>query len=85
MKNKSARPVVLSIPSADDIRDYPYHLYEQSNCVSGQDLNHWLEATACLRANIPTHRSGTRLHLHVNGPDSGELSLLATKASILAS
>jgi len=85
MKNKSIRPLVLSKPSEDDIRDYAYHLYEQSSCATGHDLDNWLEATACLQANIPLHRSGTRLHQHINGPESGELSALSTEARVFAS
>lgn len=53
-------------PSEDDIRDYAYHLYEQSGRVPGHDLEHWLEAKACLEANIPKHRARTRLHHHRN-------------------
>lgn len=60
-------------PSDDVIREYAYHLYEQGNCSPGHDLDNWLEATACLKANIPTHRSGTRLHQHVHGPESNKL------------
>jgi hypothetical protein len=71
MKNKSARSLVLPKASDEDIRDYAYHLYQQSGCVPGHDLDNWLEATACLKANIPASRSRTRLHRHVNGPGSG--------------
>jgi hypothetical protein len=85
MKNESVGPLVLSTPSEDDIRDYAYHLYQQSNCAPGQDLDNWLEATACLKANIPAHHCRTRLHRHVNGPESSEPSLLSTEARILAS
>lgn len=85
MKNKSHRPLVLSHPSENDIRDYAYHLYQQSNCAPGRDLDNWLEATACLNASIPSHQSATRLHHHVNGPVADEPSLLATEARILAS
>jgi hypothetical protein len=85
MKNKSARSLTLAKPSEDDIRNYAFHLYEQSNCVPGHDLDHWLEATACLQANIPSHQSAARLHHHFNRIEPGELSLLATEAKILAS
>ena len=73
MKNKSMRPLVLAHPSEDDIRSYAYHLYQQSNCAPGQDLANWLEATAYLKANIPSHQSGARLHQHVNEARSAEL------------
>jgi hypothetical protein len=52
-------------PSDDQIREYAYHLYLQSRCVEGRDLDNWLEATACLKANIPAHRSHSRLHQHL--------------------
>jgi hypothetical protein len=82
MKNKSSRLLNRPKPSENDIRDYAYHLYQQSNCVPGHDLDNWLEATACLKANIPSHRSGTRLHHHFNGLESGEFSLLSAEARI---
>jgi len=66
MKNISTSSPVCSQPSDDEIRDYAYHLYQQSTCAPGHDLDNWLEATACLKANIPAHQSGTRLHRHVN-------------------
>ena len=75
MKNKSLRPLVLAKPCEDDIRNYAYHLYQQSNCGPGHDLDNWLEATACLTANIPAHKSHNRLHWHVNGPESGDITL----------
>jgi len=72
MKNKSNRPLILSKPSDADISDYAFHLYQQSSCAPGHDLDNWFEATACLNANIPAHHSGARLHHHVNGPASYE-------------
>lgn len=88
MKHKPVRPTVtgvISEPREEDIRDYAYHLYEQSRCVPGHDLGNWLEATACLKANIPTHRSSTRLHRHVNGPEIGELYASSAEAKNLSS
>jgi hypothetical protein len=73
MKNKPDSPAVLPQPSEDVIRDYAYHLYQQNGCASGHDVENWLEATACLKANIPAHCSGGRLHQHVNGTGSGEI------------
>lgn len=81
MKNKSPRPPVLPEPSENDIREYAYHLYLQSRCEPDHDVDHWLEATACLKANIPTHRSGTRLHQHVNGLESGGRQTLPATAT----
>jgi len=37
---------------------YAYHLYKQGNCAPGHDVDNWLKATACPKANIPSHRSG---------------------------
>jgi hypothetical protein len=45
----------------DDIRDYAYHLYVQSGCIPGRDLDNWLEAKACLSACVPISESHTRL------------------------
>ena len=65
----------------DQVRDYAYHLYEQSNRVPGRDVENWLEAAACLRARIPAHESGSRLHRLV-----GELGRVgATAGAPLAS
>ena len=46
----------------EDIRDYAFHLYQQSGCVPGHDLENWLEAKACLEANIAKDQSQSRLH-----------------------
>jgi hypothetical protein len=61
MKKNSSAPSYTE----DDIRDYAYHLYEQNGCASGRDLDNWLEAKACLSANIPRHQTHTRLHDHL--------------------
>ena len=80
MKNKSTRPVILSKPTEGEISDYAFHLYEQSHCAPGHDLDNWLEATACLNANIPAHRSGARLHHDVSSPASDETHALGDQA-----
>lgn len=49
----------------EDIRDYAFHLYEQSGCIPGRDLDNWLEAKACLEANIPRHSVHSRLQRHL--------------------
>lgn len=64
MKNKLTPPVAA--PSEDDIRSYARHLYVQNGCIPGHDLDNWLEAKACLEANIPRERSHARLHHHRN-------------------
>ncbi len=66
MKHNPTLPLVTPTPRESDVREYAFHLYEQSNCAPGHDLDNWLEATACLQTNIPYHRSATRLHAHVN-------------------
>ena len=50
----------------EEIRDYAYHLYVQSGCQPGHDIDNWLEAKACLEANIPKQHARTRLHRHRN-------------------
>jgi len=52
-------------PTEDDVRDYAYHLYLQSGCVPGRDLENWLEAKACVNACIPKSKTHTRLHHHI--------------------
>jgi hypothetical protein len=48
--------------SEDEIRDYAYHLYDQSGYVAGRDLDNWLEAKACLSTGVPKSESHIRLH-----------------------
>ena len=48
-------------PSEGEIRDYANHLYTQRGSVNGHDGDDWLEAEACLRANIPKESSRTRM------------------------
>lgn len=65
--NSALRPQRVPEISEADIRAYAYHLYEQSGRIPGRDLENWLEARACLLANIPARHSHTRLHRHVHG------------------
>ena len=51
MKPHLPVPSVNSAPGETAIRDYAYHLYEQSGHVPGRDLENWLEASACLHAH----------------------------------
>jgi hypothetical protein len=53
-------------PSEEEIREYAFHLYQQSGCRPGRDLDNWLEAKACLSLNIPRGSSHTRLHRHLH-------------------
>ena len=74
MKNNPTLPHVSPEPSEESIRDYAFHLYELSNCAANRDLENWFEATAWLKVKISAEESGHRPHLHVNGPDSGQLA-----------
>jgi hypothetical protein len=62
MKMKPTAPAEVT---EEDIRAYAYHLYEQSGRTPDRDTDNWLEAEACLRANIPAHSSHLRLHHHL--------------------
>ncbi len=73
MKNNPTLPPAVQEPSEVDIREYAYHLYEQSSCQAGHDLDNWLEATACLKASIPAHCYHNRLHHHFTGARSNSL------------
>ena len=64
---KAKGPRARSEPGEDDIRVYAYHLYLQGNRAPGHDTEDWQEAKACLKANIPSTVSRTRLHRYVEG------------------
>jgi hypothetical protein len=49
-------------PEENAVREYAYRLYQQGNGAPGHDVDDWLEATACLKANIPSQSSHRRLH-----------------------
>jgi hypothetical protein len=70
-------------PGEDAVRAYAYHLFQQGSGAPGHDVDDWLEATACLKANIPSHRSGTRLHQDFNAPEGGELFAVSVAARTL--
>jgi len=84
MKKKTTRSKVPFKPNEEDIRRYAYHLYQQSNYMSGHDLDNWLEATACLRANIPANCSHRRLHVHMIGEQIMEPHALVDLAGRVA-
>ena len=48
-------------PTDDEIRDYAHHLYEQSGCIPGRDLENWLEARDCLMAQAKFPKTETHL------------------------
>ncbi|MEO6002662.1 MAG: DUF2934 domain-containing protein [Opitutus sp.] len=73
---KKVSPPSRDLPE-DEIRDYAYHLYEQSGCASGHDEENWLEAKACLEANIPRERTHLRLHRHHHPDDADIVEIFA--------
>ena len=66
MKNNPTLPHVVHQPSEDEIRDYAFHLYQQNNCAPGRDLDNWLEALDCLKAEVPHHLSASHLHARLS-------------------
>jgi hypothetical protein len=79
MKTKPVPSFVPPAPCEEDIRNYAYHLYEQSGRMLGHDLDNWLEATACLTARIPEHCTHRRLHRHVNEPQAGKVDAASSE------
>lgn len=82
---QSNRPALA--PDQDAVRDYAYHLYEQSGNLPGHDVENWLEARACLQAHIPRQHSHARLHRHVSGLgplEQEELCVLSIEAHNIA-
>lgn len=70
MKKATATSTTTAAPSAfteEDIRSYAEHLFEQSGRIPGRDVDNWLEAKACLEANVPREESHRRLQRHING------------------
>ena len=63
MSTKPAHTSETPFPHSEaEIRDYAYHLYDQSGYVAGRDLDNWLEAKACLSTGVPKSESHIRLH-----------------------
>ena len=73
MKNNILHSPSLDHPSEKEIRDYAYHLYEQSNRIPGRDLENWMEAKACLVAQIPASASHMRLQHFIDSHESGNI------------
>ena len=64
MKTKTRlRPDHVPVLLEDDIRSYAEHLYELGGRQPGRDLDHWLEAEACLRSHLPPSRAELRRRL----------------------
>lgn len=76
-RTKQASAPARPAPSEDEIRDYAFHLYQQSGCVPGHDLDNWLEAKACLESNIPKQHTHVRLHRHRHHPAPDAIALVA--------
>jgi len=64
MKSNPAPLPSATAPSDQLIREYAFHLYEQSGYAPGRDNDNWQDATACLNADILAHRSENRLQDH---------------------
>jgi hypothetical protein len=74
MKNNILHSPSLDHPSEKEIRDYAYHLYEQSNRIPGRDLENWMEAKACLVAHIPACASHIRLQQFIACHENGTIA-----------
>ena len=86
MKTKRHTTALRLEPTEDDVRDYAYHLYLQSGCTQGRDLENWLEAKACLKACIPKSKAHARLHHHtVKGGRTVDITLQSLEARNLSS
>ena len=62
-----------SEPDEDAVREYAYHLYEQGGRVSGHDVEHWMEAIACLKANPPGRSPYRRLEPRSSGSENEKI------------
>ena len=69
-------PVAPPVASEAEIRDYANHLFEQRGSVHGHDHDDWLEAEACLSANIPKESLRTRMHHHSQITERAALPLV---------
>ncbi len=84
MKTNRYSKLVPSEPTEADVRDYAYHLFVQSGCVPGRDLENWLEAKACLSACIPKSKAQTRLHHHTQSRTEKTVTITSPEARNLA-
>lgn len=85
MKKKPAKRRVRHEPDEELVRDYARHLYEQSGRIPGRDLDNWLEAKACIAANIPRHHAHTRLQRHLADTEPVEVCQPPIEAHNIAS
>jgi hypothetical protein len=79
MKNNPTLPPVVHEPSEAEIRDYAYHLHQQNNCAPGRDLDNWLAAIDCLKAEIPHHPSASHLHGRLSRQEATEFRAEASE------
>ena len=63
-------------PSHEEICEYANHLYVQRGSIDGHDRDDWLEAEACLNANIPKESCRTRMHHHTQITERARLPLV---------
>lgn len=80
MKTKSVGVRVHEELDEDVIRDYAQHLYEQSGRIPGRDLDNWLEAKACLEANIPREHAHKRLQRHLSSAEIVDVCAVPVEA-----
>ena len=52
MKTNPPPPAAVPVLNVGDIRAYAAHLYAQSGRIPNRDIENWLEAKACLEANV---------------------------------
>lgn len=56
-KSKQSTATAQPVSQQEDlhtlIAQKAYELYEQSGCVEGRDLDHWLEAERLVREQVP--------------------------------
>lgn len=82
MKTKTKTSALVREPLESEIRDYAYHLYVQNGSAPGHDEENWLEAKACLEANIPKERAHTRLHRHRQRENIDVVEIIAIETSV---
>ena len=86
MKTKRNTGALRLEPTEDIVREYAHHLYLQSGCTPGRDLENWLEAKACLKACIPKSKTHQRLHHYsLKGGRIADLTLESLEARNLSS
>jgi len=80
--NKQPRSPSPPRISDDAIRAYAQHLFEQSGRIPDRDLENWLEAKACLEANLTREESHVRLHRHREAARQRGFTMPSSDASL---